>query len=99
MTDQEIFHRQLIASYVAHVAKTPYEEFMVRSELLRRTRELMTLCPLVDPYAKASTVIFFNGDRRAYEDNLEGAVTENPDHVYTIETFPLGVTTLKAISL
>lgn len=99
MTDQEIFHRQLIASYVAHVAKTPYEEFMVRSELIRRTREFVTAMGPDTQYARASTVIFFNGDRRAYEDNLEGAVTENPDHVYTIETFPLGTTVLKAISL
>ena len=42
MTKQEIFHRQLINSFVKHVATTPTEEFLVRSELIRRTREFLT---------------------------------------------------------
>ena len=100
MTDQEIFHRQLINSYVAHVATTPTEQFLVRSELIRRTREFIGgMGPDAEQYARASAAIFFHGDKQAYRDHLEMAATEAPAHVYTIETFPYGDTTLKSVSI
>ena len=99
MTKQEIFHRQLINSYVKHVATTPTEEFLVRSELIRRTREFLKGMMAWDNYEKASSSIFFNGDLRAYNEHLEMALIEEPMYVYEIETFPYGDTTLKSVSL
>lgn len=99
MTKQEIFHRQLINSFVKHVATTPTEEFLVRSELIRRTREFLTGMMEWDNYEKASSSIFFNGDLRAYHEHLEMALIEQPAYVYEIETFPYGDTTLKSVSL
>ena len=99
MTKQEIFHRQLINSYVKHVATTPTEEFLVRSELIRRTREFLTGMMEWDNYEKASSSIFFNGDLRAYHEHLEMALIEQPAYVYEIETFPYGDTTLKSVSI
>ncbi|EBX1873651.1 hypothetical protein DRD23_09165 [Salmonella enterica subsp. enterica serovar Enteritidis] len=99
MTKQEIFHRQLINSYVKHVATTPTEEFLVRSELIRRTREFLTGMMEWDNYEKASSSIFFNGDLRAYHEHLEMALIEEPAYVYEIETYPYGDTTLKSVSI
>ena len=99
MTKQEIFHRQLINSYVKHVATAPTEEFLVRSELIRRTREFLTGMMEWDNYEKASSSIFFNGDLRAYHEHLEMALIEEPAYVYEIETFPYGDTTLKSVSI
>lgn len=99
MTKQEIFHRQLINSYVKHVATTPTEEFLVRSELIRRTREFLTGMMEWDNYEKASSSIFFNGDLRAYHEHLEMALIEQPAYVYEIETYPYGDTTLKSVSI
>lgn len=99
MTKQEIFHRQLINSYVKHVATTPTEEFLVRSELIRRTREFLTGMMEWVNYENASSAIFFNGDLRAYHEHLEMALIEQPAYVYEIETFPYGDTTLKSVSL
>jgi hypothetical protein len=100
MTKQEIFHRQLINSYVKHVATTPTEEFLVRSELIRRTREFTgNMGPDGPQYARASTAIFFRGDKTAYEEHLIMALIEEPAYVYEIETFPYGDTTLKSVSI
>ncbi len=99
MTKQEIFHRQLINSFVKHVATTPTEEFLVRSELIRRTREFLTGMMAWDNYEKASSSIFFNGDLRAYHEHLEMALIEEPAYVYEIETYPYGDTTLKSVSI
>ena len=98
MTKEEIFHRQLVGSLVKHLASTPYEEFMVRSELIRRTREFIgNMGPDGPQFARASTIIFFNGDRKAYEEHLETAAP-NQNHIYVIELFGGGLTTIKAIS-
>lgn len=98
MSKEEIFHRQLIISVVNHLATTPYEEFMVRSELIRRTSEFVgNMGPDGPQYARASTAIFFNGDRKTYTEHLEAAVP-HPYHAYDIELFGGGVTTIKAIS-
>lgn len=97
MSKEEIFHRQLINSYVKHVATTPYEEFMVRSELTRRTRGFIGgMGPDVPQYARASTAIFFGSDRQAYETALSES---HPDlsHTYNIETFGGGLTTIKGM--
>lgn len=99
MSKQEIFHRQLIDSYVKHVATTPTEEFLVRSELLSRTREFLKGMLRWESYAEATTSIFFNGDRQAYEEHLMMALVEQPAYVYEIETFPYGSTVLKSVSL
>lgn len=99
MTKQEIFHRQLINSYVKHVATTPTEEFLVRSELLRRTQHFLSGIMEWSNYEKASASIFFNGDIRTYREHLEMAAIEAPAHVYTIEIFPYGDTTLKSVSI
>ncbi len=99
MTKQEIFHRQLINSFVKHVATTPTEEFLVRSELIRRTREFLNGMMEGVNYENASSAIFFNGDKRAYNEHLEMALIEQPAYVYEIETFPYGDTTLKSVSL
>lgn len=98
MSKEEIFHRQLVASVVHHIASTPYEEFMVRSELIRRTREFVgNMGPDGPQYARATTTIFFGGDKRAYEEHLETAAP-NQNHLYVIELFGGGLTTIKAIS-
>jgi hypothetical protein len=98
MTKQEIFHRQLVASVVHNLASTPYEAFMVRSELIRRTREFVgNMGPDGPQYARASTTIFFNGDSKAYEEHLETAAP-NQNHIYALELFGGGLTTIKAIS-
>lgn len=99
MTKQEIFHRQLINSFVKHVATTPTEEFLVRSELIRRTREFLKGMMAWSNYENASSAIFFNGDKQAYNEHLEMALIEQPAYVYEIETFPYGDTTLKSVSL
>lgn len=97
MSKEELFHRQLVASFVRHLAITPYEEFMVRSELIRRTREFIgNMGPAGPQYARATTAIFFNGDRAAYEDHLVEA-EDSPSHIYEIELFGGGLTTIKAI--
>lgn len=98
MTKEEIFHRQLVASTVQHLSSTPYEEFMVRSELIRRTREFIgDMGPDGPQFARASTAIFFNGDRQAYQDHLATAAP-NQNHIYVLELFGGGLTTIKAIS-
>lgn len=98
MSKEEVFHRQLVASVVHNLASTPYEGFMVRSELIRRTREFVgNMGPDAPQYARATIVIFFNGDRKAYEEHLEMA-PPNQDHIYALELFGGGVTTIKAIS-
>lgn len=98
MNKEEVFHRQLVASVVHNLASTSYEAFMVRSELIRRTREFVgNMGPDGPQYARASTEIFFNGDRKAYEEHLATAVP-NLNHIYAIELFGGGLTTIKAIS-
>ncbi len=98
MTKQEIFHRQLVNSFVKHVANSEFEAFMVRSELINRTRKFIgNMGPDGLHCARASTVIFFKGDSKAYEEHLDVAAP-NPNHIYEIETFGDGTTTIKAIS-
>ena len=99
MTKEEMFHRQLVNSYVQSVAKTEFEAFMVRSELIRRTREFVgNMGPDGPQFARASTAIFFNRDAKAYGDNLAGA-SDDPEQLYDLVTLPLGNTTITAISL
>lgn len=98
MITAEIFHRQLINSYVAHVAKTEFEQFMVRSELLNRTRAIagVRTYDRTTDASDASIVIFFNGDRRAYEEQWKAANLA-PDAIYQIRTAGLGSTTILEI--
>lgn len=100
MTKQEIFHRQLINSYVSYAAVGRFEEFMVRSELIHRTRELMGNGEWgPQEYARTTAAIFFSGDHQAYEEILEKAVDYPPRHVFEIKTHMLGDTTLKSVVL
>ena len=97
MTKEEVFHRQLINSYVSHVANTPFEEFMVRSEIFRRTREFTDEVVLSRAqYERASTAFFFDGDRTKYHLAFN-EMSPDPDHIYTIQTKPFGNTTLTSI--
>lgn len=99
MSKEELFHRQLINSYVAHVAKTPFEEFMVRSELTRRTREYLGgMGSHSQEYQRATTSIFFAGDKNAYTDHLE-QVGGDLATIYKLETAAYGMTTIVRIAI
>lgn len=97
MSQEEIFHRQLINSYVTSVAVGRFEEFMVRSELLRRTREFIDGLHTPPEIAKATITLFFGGDYETYSRMLDMSREYDPKHIYPIETFMLGDTTIKSV--
>lgn len=101
MISEVTFHKQLINSFVNHVAENPFEETMLRSELLRRTREI------VNPIGRsrgssteqASVYIFFDGDRRRYLDFLKAATNTDENAFYRINIGTHGRTTLLDLKL
>lgn len=97
MSKQEMFHRQLINSYVSHVCNTPFEEFMVRSELVSRTREFVGGMGNEDAqYERASRAIFFEGKAARYTEAFD-EMSIDPDHIYVLVVKPLGSTTVISI--
>jgi len=100
MSKEEVFHRQLINSYIRYAANSLFEEFVVRSELISRTREFVgNMGPAGPQYARATTAIFFNGDKQAYEENLASVTILADNHSYRIQAVQYGSTTIKAIDL
>ena len=97
MSQEEIFHRQLINSYVTSVAVGRFEEFMVRSELLRRTREFINGPHTPTAIAKATATLFFGGDSEVYNRMLDMSHRYDPINIYPIETFLICDTTIKSV--
>lgn len=81
-------------------------QFMMRSELQRRHRELMNY--LATSQSAASTaertlhavaIMFFNGDVAACTEQWQAATIDNPDACYQVELPNMGQIQIQAIDL
>lgn len=96
MISPEVFHHQLINSVVMKLATTPYEQFVVRSELISRTREFQNT---MSPKDNATASIFFNGDYKAYEEQLQSATNDSITHHYDVTLMGMGRVAILEIDL
>lgn len=108
MISPTTFHHQLINSVVNHLTiNNDHDDamaFLIRSELLRRTRECMEDQPQMgtskgEKALAVTALIFFNGDVKACAEQIEKATNEDPDFFYDIELGNHGRTTILAIDL
>lgn len=111
MIKTEMFLTQLINSVVNHLTQEvedlpihTSQQFLVRSELERRCRELMDKQPSmgISKAEKVLTVaaaLFFNGDVQACKDQWEVATVEDPLGYYEVEMRGLGMIVITAIDV
>jgi len=114
MIKTETFRQQLMNSVIRHTTSEctnlpeyDYMQFMMRSELQRRHRELMVFLAdsekvttsTAEKTLHATAIMFFNGDVQACTEQWEAATIDDPDACYEVEMLNLGKSCITAIDL